>query len=107
MLWDSGGSNGWRLRLWKVQLQEQLLDRLGLEVSVCHYSTGASKWNPVEHRLFGLISINWAGKPLRTFDIMLAYIRGPTTQTGLQVAAFLVEQVYERVTSSFAHRMLS
>ena len=95
-LCDGGGSNGWRLRLWKLQLQEQLADRLGLEVTVCHYPTGASKWNPVEHRLLGPISINWAGQPLRTFDTLLACIRGTTTQTGLQVAAFLVEQVYER-----------
>ena len=79
ILCDSGGSNGYRLRLWKVRLQEQLADRLGLAVTVCHYPTGASKWNPVEHRLFGPISINWAGKPLRTFETMLAYIRGTTT----------------------------
>ena len=95
-LCDSGGSNGYRLQLWKVQLQEQLADRLGLNVTVCHYPTGASKWNPVEHRLFGPISINWAGKPLRSFETMLALIRGTTTQTGLQVAAFLVEQTYRR-----------
>jgi len=95
-LCDSGGSNGYRLQLWKVQLQEQLADRLGLNVTVCHYPTGASKWNPVEHRLFGPISINWAGKPLRSFETMLALIRCTTTQTGLQVAAFLVEQTYRR-----------
>jgi hypothetical protein len=82
--------------VWKVHLQEQLADRLGLEVTVCHYPKGASKWNPVEHRLFGPISLNWAGKPLRTFDTMLAYIRGTTTRTGLQVSAYLVEQMYER-----------
>lgn len=96
ILCDSGGSNGYRLRLWKVRLQEQLADRLGLEITVCHYPTGASKWNPIEHRLFGPISINWAGKPLRSFETMLALIRGTTTQTGLQVAAFLVEQTYQR-----------
>jgi hypothetical protein len=96
ILCDSGGSNGYRLRLWKLRLQEQLADRLGLQVTVCHYPTGASKWNPVEHRLFGPISINWAGKPFRSFETMLALIRGTTTQTGLQVAAFLVEQTYQR-----------
>ena len=95
-LCDSGGSNGYRLRLWKVQLQEQLVDRLGLNVTVCHYPTGASKWNPIEHRLFASISINWAGKPLRTFETMLALIGGTTTQTGLQVSAFRVEQTYQR-----------
>ena len=96
ILCDSGGSNGYRLRLWKVQLQEQLADRLKLNVTVCHYPTGASKWNPIEHRLFGPISINWAGQPLRTFETMLACIRGTTTQTGLQVSAFLVEQIYTK-----------
>ena len=68
ILADGGGSNGYRSRRWKQQLQEQLADSLGLEVRVCHYPRGASKWNPVEHRLFGPISINWAGKPLRTFE---------------------------------------
>ncbi len=96
ILADAGGSNGYRLRRWKQQLQEQLADRLGLEVTVCHYPTGASKWNPVEHRLFGPVSINWAGKPLRTFETMLSYIRGTTTETGLKVKAFLLDQQYEK-----------
>lgn len=96
ILADAGGSNGYRLRLWKQQLQEQLADRLGLEVTVCHYPTGTSKWNPIEHRLFGPISINWAGKPLRTFETMLSYIRGTTTQTGLKVKAHLVDGHYEK-----------
>jgi hypothetical protein len=96
ILADAGGSNGCRPRLWKQQLQEQLADRLGLEVTVCHYPTGTSKWNPIEHRLFGPISINWAGKPLRTFEFMLACIRGTTTTTGLQVEADWVDQVYEK-----------
>jgi len=96
ILADAGGSNGCRPRLWKLQLQEQLADRLGLEVTVCHYPTGTSKWNPIEHRLFSLISINWAGKPLRTFEFILACIRGATTETGLQVKATLIEEVYEK-----------
>lgn len=96
ILCDGGGSNGWRSRLWKTQLQERLADLLGLEVTVCHYPTGASKWNPVEHRLFGPISVNWAGKPLRTMETLMAYIRGTTTRTGLQVTAFQVEQVFEK-----------
>lgn len=95
-LCDGGGSNGWRSRLWKLQLQEQLADQLSLEVVVCHYPKNASKWNPIEHRLFGPISLNWEGKPLRTLETMLAYIRGTTTQTGLQVAAFQVNEVYLR-----------
>jgi len=96
ILSDAGGSDGCRFRLWKKQLQEQLADRLGIEVMVCHYPTGASKWNPIEHRLFSYISLNWAGKPLRSFETMLGYIRGTTTETGLQVKAFLINQVYEK-----------
>ena len=95
ILADAGGSNGYRLRVWKHQLQEQLSDQFGLAVTVCHYPTGCSKWNPIDHRLFSHISINWAGRPLRTFDTMLAYIRGTTTTTGLTVKAFLLEGVYE------------
>jgi hypothetical protein len=96
ILADAGGSNGCRPRLWKQQLQELLADQLGLEVTVCHYPTGASKWNPIEHRLFGPISLNWTGKPLKTFEFMLACMRGTNTDTGLQVEAFLVEKVYEK-----------
>jgi hypothetical protein len=96
ILSDAGGSDGCRFRLWKRQLQERLADRLGIEVMICHYPTGASKWNPIEHRLFSYISLNWAGKPLRSFEMMLAYIRGTTTETGLKVRAFLLDQVYQR-----------
>jgi hypothetical protein len=96
ILCDAGGSNGYRSRLWKQQLQTQLADQLGLAVTVCHYPTGASKWNPIEHRLFGPISINWAGHPLRTFETAVALIRGTATQTGLKVEAFLVDKVYEK-----------
>jgi hypothetical protein len=96
ILADAGGSNGYRPRLWKHQLQEQLADPFHLTVTVCHYPTGASKWNPVEHRLFGPISLNWAGVPLRTFDTLLALIRGTTNATGLQVEAFLVDKTYQK-----------
>jgi len=95
ILSDAGGSDGYRFRLWKKQLQEQLADRLGIEVMVCHYPTGASKWNPIEHRLFSYISLNWAGKPLRSFETMLSYIRGTTTEAGLKVKAFLLDQAYK------------
>ena len=91
-----GGSNGYRPRLWKKGLQELLADRYGLEVTVCHYPTGASKWNPVEHRLFGPISINWAGVPLRTPEVMLGYIRGTTTPSGLGVTAEWWEREYAK-----------
>lgn len=94
ILADGGGSNDCRSRLWKQQLQEHLCDGLGLTVTVAHYPTGCSKWNPIEHRLFGPISLNWAGKPLRTVDTMLAYIRGTTTTTGLKVRAERLDGVY-------------
>lgn len=96
ILADAGGSNGYRPKMWKKQLQVQLADGSGLTVTVCHYPTGASKWNPIEHRLFGPISTNWVGQPLCTFETMLSYIRGTTTQTGLAVNAFLVEKEYEK-----------
>jgi hypothetical protein len=87
ILADGGGSNGCRSRLWKQQLQERMCDELGLTVTVCHYPTGCSKWNPIEHRLFGPISLTWAGYPLRTWETMLTYIGGTTTTTGLEVGA--------------------
>jgi hypothetical protein len=73
-----------------------LCDDLGLVVTVCHYPPGCSKWNPVERRLFSQISTNWAGVPLRTLPIMLGYIRGTTTSTGLKVSAHLDENAYQR-----------
>ena len=101
ILADSGGSNGWQPRRWKQQVQEQLSDRFGLTVTVCHYPTGCSKWNPIEHRLFGPISTNWAGRPLRTWETLLRYIQGTQTCTGLTVRARLDTQRYptgERVS---------
>jgi hypothetical protein len=94
ILADAGGSNSCRARLWKWCLQERLADRYRLVVTVCHYPTGASKWNPVEHRLFGPISTNWAGRPLRTLETMLGLIRGTKTQTGLRVTARQAAKVY-------------
>jgi hypothetical protein len=94
ILADSGGSNGSRPRLWKARLQTRLVDRFGLAVTVCHYPTGASHYNPVEHRLFGPISINWAGQPLRSLPLLLACIRGAKTETGLQVRASLTRKQY-------------
>jgi hypothetical protein len=96
ILADGGGSNSCRCGAWKLKLQELLCDPFGLTVTVCHYPTGCSKWNPVEHRLFSQVSRNWAGKPLRTLAVMLAYIRGTTTATGLTVSARLDEGVYRK-----------
>jgi hypothetical protein len=94
LLADSGGSNGCRPWLWKLSLQRRVADRYGLEVTVCHYPTGASKWNPVEHRLFGPISGNWSGEPLRSLDTMLAFIRGTANKGGLVVRAWLNRDDY-------------
>jgi len=96
ILADGGGGNGSRSRAWKVDLQQHLCNRFRLTVSVCHYPPGCSKWNPVEHRLFSQISRNWEGKPLRTLGIMLGYIRGTTTTTGLTVTAHLDENTYQK-----------
>jgi hypothetical protein len=92
---DAGGSNGYRSRVWKRDLQTKIADAFGLTVTVCHYPTGTSKWNPIEHRVFSEISKTWAGCPLRTFDVMLAYLGDTKTQTGLSVQAHLVTQTYE------------
>lgn len=75
---------------------KKLSDELQLIVTVRHYPPGCSKWNPIEHRLFSQISINWAGKPLKSLDIMLGYIRGTSTRTGLKVKAYLHEGIYQR-----------
>jgi hypothetical protein len=93
---DCGGSNGYRTRIWKRDLQQKVADTFGLTVTVCHYPTGTSKWNPIEHRLFSEISKTWAGCPLRSFDDVLHYIRDTKTQTGLTVQAHLVTKTYEK-----------
>lgn len=92
---DGGGSNGSRSRVFKQQLQEKLADGLGLTITVCHYPPGASKWNPIEHRLFSEISKTWAGCPLRSFDLVLDYIAQTKTQTGLTVQSHLVAALYQ------------
>jgi DDE family transposase len=96
ILADSGGSNGYRARRWKQQLQVRLADPFGLEITVCHYPTGASKWNPVEHRLFSQISQTWAGTPLTSVAVVLDAIRKTTTTTGLRVRAHLLRGIYKR-----------
>ena len=95
ILADSGGSNSVRSRVWKYDIQENLCDRYGLSVTVCHYPPGASKWNPADHRLHSEVSKNWAGKPLRTYETMLKLIRTTKTSTGLQVSAHFVRRHYK------------
>jgi transposase len=91
---DAGGSNGSRLRLWKVELQK-LADETGLKIAVCHFPPGTSKWNKIEHRLFSYISQNWRGKPLTTFQTIVSLIAATTTATGLKVHAELDQAIYQ------------
>jgi hypothetical protein len=95
ILADSGGSNGARVHTWKYALQEQVADRFDLEVTVCHYPTGASKWNPIEHRLFSEVSKHWAGQPLDSYQTILRLIRETKTQSGLTVKSRLVSKHFE------------
>ena len=96
VLADGGGGNGFRCNLWKLALQEKLCDRYGLNVVVCHYPPGTSKWNPADHRLFCEISKNWAGRPLDSYETVLKYIRTTKTRTGLRVRAVLVPKQYRK-----------
>ena len=101
LLADGGGSNGYRCRAWKANLQSMLCDEFGLTITVCHYPPRCSKYNPIERRLFSHISMNWMGKPLYSLDEMLAYICGTTTRSGLEVRASYLDGEYpvgERVT---------
>jgi hypothetical protein len=92
---DSGGSNGARVRLWKWELQ-QLADETGLEIAVCHFPPGTSKWNKIEHRLFSFISQNWRGKPLISHQVIIDLIAATTTTTGLTVKSKIDTNAYER-----------
>lgn len=96
ILADGGGSNGYRPRRWKQQLQVKMADTFALTVTVCHFPTGASKWNPIEHRLFSQISRTWAATPLSSYDLVLDGLRSTTTMTGLRVEAALNETVYQK-----------
>ena len=90
---DSGGSNGYRTRLWKVEVQS-LVDETGLEVTVCHLPPGTSKWNKIEHRLFSHISMNWRGRPLISHEVVVNLIAATTTSKGLKVKAKLDRRKY-------------
>jgi len=92
---DCGGSNGYRVRLWKVELQT-LADEIGIPISVCHLPPGTSKWNKIEHKLFSFISINWRGKPLTSYETILKLISSTTTKTGLIVHSELDKTEYLR-----------
>ncbi len=92
---DSGGSNNPRTRLWRYELQ-RLADRTGLEIRVCHFPPGTSKWNKIEHRMFSFVSLNWRGKPLETLEVIINLIAATKTGTGLKLYAQLDERAYER-----------
>ena len=103
---DCGGSNGNRPRLWKLELQ-QLADDTGLEIEVCHFPPGTSKWNRIEHRLFSFVAINWRGKPLISHQVIIDLIAATTTNTGLKVYARLDPATYQKgikVTDQAARR---
>ena len=90
---DCGGSNGYRIRLWKIELQT-LASETGLRTTICHFPPGTSKWNKVEHRLFSHISMNWRGRPLVSHEVIVRLIGETTTSTGLEVKAQLDKRKY-------------
>jgi len=92
---DGGGSNGYRLRLWKLELQ-RLADELGLPITVCHLPPGTSKWNKIEHRLFSFITQNWRGKPLVTHQVIVSLIAATSTTKGLTVQSRLDDRTYPK-----------
>jgi hypothetical protein len=94
VLADSGGSNGCRSWAWKTEIQTQLCNPFGITATIAHYPTGASKWNPIEHRLFSEISKHWAAEPLVSYEKMLGFIRNTSTKTGLVVTAYLDRNEY-------------
>ena len=98
---DCGGSNGNRTRLFKTELQ-RLADRTGLEICVCHFPPGTSKWNKIEHRLFSFISKNWRGRTLISYEVIISLIAATTTSTGLKVYARLDEHEYPKIEVSDA-----
>ncbi len=91
---DSGGSNSARGRLWKRELQ-RFANETGLEVTVLHYPPATSKWNKIEHRMFNHITMNWRGRPLTSFEVVVELIANTTTQTGLRIGTALDETIYE------------
>lgn len=94
ILADTGGSNSARCHAWKTELQSQLANSFALAVTVAHYPSGASKWNPIEHRLFSEVSRNWAAEPLDSYQKILNFARTTRTQTGLTVTAYLDRRFY-------------
>lgn len=92
---DGGGSNGHRLRAWKVELA-RLAEITGLEITVCHYPPGTSKWNKIEHRMFSFITMNWRGRPLESLRTVVELISATTTETGLTIRAEHDSTIYPK-----------
>ena len=92
---DGGGSNGYRLRLWKLELQK-FANEFNVEISVCHFPPGTSKWNKIEHRLFSQISLNWRGVPLADYETVVQLIGSVKTKKGLSVTSKLDENIYNK-----------
>jgi len=92
---DGGGSNSSRSRAWKFYLQE-LSNKIGISISVCHYPPGTSKWNKIEHRMFSFISLNWKGKPLENYESILKLISETKTRSGLRIESRLDTKIYEK-----------
>lgn len=92
---DCGGSNGYRVRLWKYELQK-LANQLGVAITICHFPPGTSKWNKVEHKLFSHISMNWKGQPLTSHDVVVKMISSTKTKTGLKVKAKIDRRAYPK-----------
>ena len=90
---DAGGSNGYRSHVWKAELQ-RVADKLGIPIHVSHFPPGTSKWNKIEHRLFSFITMNWLGRPLRTFETVVNLIGNTTRRAGLVVRATLDQRKY-------------
>ena len=93
---DCGGGNGYRSTVWKRDVQTKLCNRHGLTVTVCHYPPGASKWNPIEHRVFSEISKSWSGVPLENYETVLNYISTTTTGSGLKIDSILNTNTYQK-----------
>ena len=92
---DGGGSNGSRVRLWKLELQK-LANETGLKIAVCHFPPGTSKWNKIEHRLFSRITQNWRGKPLISVEVIVSLIAATTSTTGLKVHSEVDTRTYPK-----------
>ena len=92
---DGGGSNGYRVRLWKHELQK-FANEVEMAISVCHFPPGTSKWNKIEHRMFSYITKNWRGRPLETRETVVQLIANTKTKTGLKIIAILDENEYTK-----------